>query len=151
MSINVNWRPQENIPFSLAAGDSSLTTFLASTLSTVPQRVIVPPLFDRAHPLALDPVPASASSSAAGGAGEASQADAFRAAQDAQQGRRRARALPKGGGPFKGFAFVLMPSGEEARRVVREWAWEREEGGGEGHGEVEWFAHLAESLHAVAK
>ncbi|GAA5854969.1 hypothetical protein JCM9279_003591 [Rhodotorula babjevae] len=126
----------ENIPFSLAAGDSSLTTFLASALSTVPQRVVVPPLFDRAHPLALDPVPSSSSSAA----GEASQADAFRAAQDAQLGRRRARGLPKGGGPFKGFAFVLLPSGEEAERVVREWAWERGEvegaaGGGEGEGE----------------
>ncbi|KPV73085.1 uncharacterized protein RHOBADRAFT_66817 [Rhodotorula graminis WP1] len=114
----------------MAAGDSSLTTFLASALSTVPQRVIVPPMFDRAHPLALDPLGSSSSGGGGGGGGgggESSQADAFRAAQDAQLGRsRRARALPKGGGPFKGFAFVVLPSGDEAERVVREWVWEDE-------------------------
>ncbi|GAA5910502.1 hypothetical protein JCM8208_007625 [Rhodotorula glutinis] len=125
----------ENIPFSIAAGDSSLTTFLASALSTIPQRVIVPPMFDRAHPLALDPVPAAGGRGAGGGA---SQADAFRAAQDAQEGRRRARQLPKSGGPFKGFAFVVLPGREEAERVVREWAWAREEkAGAEGAGEGE--------------
>lgn len=101
----------------MAADDSSLSTFLASALSTVPQRVIIPPMYDRANPLALDPIEAS-------GSGEHSQAEAFRAAQDAQQGKRRARPLPKSGGPFKGFAFVLLPNKEDAERVLGEWAWE---------------------------
>ncbi|BGP43851.1 hypothetical protein JCM10449v2_007908 [Rhodotorula kratochvilovae] len=111
----------ESIPFTPATGDHSLTLFLSSALSTIPQRIIVPPLYDRSNPLALDPL-GSAS------AGEHSQADAFRAAQDAAQGKRRARPLPKSGGPFKGFAFVLLPSKEEAERVLKEWSWEGADG-----------------------
>ncbi|GAA6048772.1 hypothetical protein JCM3770_003959 [Rhodotorula araucariae] len=112
----------EDIPFSSVSGDRSLTLFLASALSTVPQRIIVPPLYDRANPLALDPFGSS-------GAGEHSQADAFRAAQDTQQGKRRARPLPKSGGPFKGFAFVLVPNKDEASRILKEWSWEGADGG----------------------
>ncbi|GJN94169.1 hypothetical protein Rhopal_007243-T1 [Rhodotorula paludigena] len=109
----------ENVPFTPALGDTSLTLFLASALASTPQRILLPPAFDRNDPLALDPAPDGANTD-----DQSSQAAAFRAAQD--EGKKRAKGLPKGGGAFKGFAFVVLPSKEEAERVLSEWSWERE-------------------------
>lgn len=33
-------------------------------------------------------------------------------------------ALPSGGGPFKGFAFVVVGSAEDAERILAAWPWE---------------------------
>jgi hypothetical protein len=37
--------------------------------------------------------------------------------------------LPSGGGPFKGFAFVVVETKEDAERVLRTWEWDRKEVG----------------------
>lgn len=34
--------------------------------------------------------------------------------------------LPKGGGPFKGFVYAVLPSRADAERVLETWKWERE-------------------------
>jgi prophage DNA circulation protein len=35
-------------------------------------------------------------------------------------------ALPFGGGPFKGFAFVIVENEEEASRILKEWPWDKQ-------------------------
>lgn len=35
--------------------------------------------------------------------------------------------LPTGGGPFRGYAFVVVASKEDAERILKEWVWERNE------------------------
>lgn len=106
---------QENIP-SIPAS-SSLSTFLATLLGTQVQRIVLPPLFDPSNPPAELSNPYS----------ENDQSAAFAQSQAAASGkeqRRRGRALPSGGGPFRGYAFVVVQSREDAERILKEWTWE---------------------------
>lgn len=118
---------QENIPTPphTHALAPSLSLLLRSTI----QRVVLPHLFDPSNPprdTLADPSSSSqttafAQSTAASGSGLAS---------------RRPPLLPQGGGPFKGFAHVMLGSDEDVERAVAEWKWEgskreKEEVGGE--------------------
>jgi hypothetical protein len=38
------------------------------------------------------------------------------------------KSLPAGGGPFKGFAHVMLRTKEDVERVCEEWAWEKAAG-----------------------
>lgn len=48
------------------------------------------------------------------------------ASSQSGRGKKVRSSLPTGGGPFKGFAFVVVGSREDAERVLREWKWENE-------------------------
>ncbi|GAA5918930.1 hypothetical protein JCM5296_003834 [Sporobolomyces johnsonii] len=134
----------ENIPFTSSSGSTSassassfsLSTFISSALGTPVQRIVLPPLYDPSNPPDFD-------AEEADGEGEGtSQAEAFAAAQAAQRGDgeagdgprgggRKAKGLPKGGGPFKGFAFVVLRSEDDVQKALGEYAWERTERGQE--------------------
>ncbi|GAA6038682.1 hypothetical protein JCM8097_002342 [Rhodosporidiobolus ruineniae] len=124
----------ENIPYT-SSTDTSLVLFLSSLLSTPPQKLILPPLYDHENPPSLDDEEAEEDN-------EDSQAAAFRRAQSRQTSLsagdgaspgdgsgaaregKKPRALPAGGGPFKGVAFVVLPSKEAAEKAVERWAWD---------------------------
>lgn len=107
---------QENIPTPPGSSPTPhhLSLCLSQLLSTQIQRVVLPPLFDPSHPRPAEPTPGDQSSAFA-----TSQVEDGRA-------RKFKSSLPSGGGPFKGFAFVVMRSREDAERVLREWRWEKE-------------------------
>lgn len=88
---------------------ASLATFLSTILSTSIQRVLLPPLVD---PTATQTPPAEDPSG---------QSEAF-AASLLGRGLKRLQ-LPTGGGPYKGFAFVVVGQGEDVERILREWPW----------------------------
>ncbi|KAK4699881.1 hypothetical protein P7C70_g6373, partial [Phenoliferia sp. Uapishka_3] len=124
---------QENIPPNPLGAHTTATLppFLSSLLQTSIHRVILPPLFD---PLSL-PVNSQAETDPAG------QSEAF-----AQSLKDRGNAgsktkrtpLPVGGGPYKGFAFVVVGSKEDADRILDEWSWEiSEKESRSGESEVE--------------
>ena len=55
------------------------------------------------------------------------QSAAFAQSQAAANGkavRRKGKGLPSGGGPFRGYAFVVVESKEDAERITKEWEWE---------------------------
>lgn len=109
----------------MPSADHSLSVFLSSILPSHPQHLILPPLFDRDAPSSAsdneddesdhpDAVP--------------SQSALFAASRAGETGRVKRPKVPKGGGPFKGFALVVCRDMEEAKKVTDEWKWE---GGGE--------------------
>ncbi|GAA5982846.1 hypothetical protein JCM10908_006808 [Rhodotorula pacifica] len=110
----------ENIPFSAAASqDRSLSRFISSALSSPVQRLILPPLYDptsksrqRDEELLPDD------------GGQSSQAQAF--AQSRGGPKKGLGGLPKGGGPFKGFAFVILRSSEDVDRTLSTYPWKAE-------------------------
>ncbi|BGP20617.1 hypothetical protein JCM10213v2_008780 [Rhodosporidiobolus nylandii] len=117
----------ENIPYH-SSSDVSLPLFLSSCLSSVSQKIILPPVYNSEDPPSL-------SDDEDEEGGEPSQAELFAQSQAASRegtvvsedgGKRKPRPLPKGGGPFKGYGFVLLGGKEDAERVAREWSWEGE-------------------------
>jgi hypothetical protein len=123
---------QENIPF-IPSSDHSLPLFLASSLPSQPQNLILPPLFDRENPPTSDDEDDDADAAP-------SQAAMFAASKElaGEEGEKKTKRprVPKGGGPFKGFAFVVCRDREEAEKVVEEWKWEGGSGAA-GEGEHE--------------
>ncbi|KAL8277611.1 hypothetical protein RQP46_010043 [Phenoliferia psychrophenolica] len=105
----------ENIPphTSGAHTSATLAPFLSSILSTSIQRVILPPLFD--------PTTASTTTPSDDPAG---QSEAFAQSLKERAGIPNRTPLPTGGGPYKGFAFVLVGSSEDKDRILKEWTWE---------------------------
>ncbi|KAI5481340.1 hypothetical protein MNV49_004962 [Pseudohyphozyma bogoriensis] len=91
---------------------SSLSSTLATLLSTDIQRVVFPLLYDPSRPPSDEDIAGT-------------QAEAFVKAQ----GLKR-NPLPAGGGPFRGFAFVIVPNKDEAGRILEQWKWEKDEGKG---------------------
>ncbi|GAA6059128.1 hypothetical protein JCM10212_003875 [Sporobolomyces blumeae] len=132
----------ENVPFNTSARaispanpcSYSLTTFLSDALDTPIQRLVLPPLYDTSNPPDLAAEEDELDDAANDATGHASQAEAFKASLTLQAGasgpggqgrdavgKRTARGLPKGGGPFKGFAFVVVESKDDLERILREW------------------------------
>ena len=107
--------PQENIPSNTAGAHTTATlaTLLSSVLSASIERVILPPLFDPTNPPANthpdDP---------------AGQSEAFARSLMDRGGKPKRTPLPTGGGPYKGFAFVVVGSVEDMERILRDWTWE---------------------------
>ncbi|GAA5908511.1 uncharacterized protein JCM6883_005570 [Sporobolomyces salmoneus] len=145
----------ENIPFnsSLNAIHStrpetfSLIHFLSSALSTRIQKLVLPILYDPKNPPDLSAEEEDQDADEEEGGGETSQAEAFRASMRAKQAeelaqsgeglKRKPKGLPKGGGPFKGFAFVVLSNKEEVERALKEWSGKRESEGSDEAAEEE--------------
>lgn len=108
---------QENIP--TIPSSHSLSTFLSALLGSQLQRLILPPLFDPSNPPDVTPSTASEPSS------QSTAFAAMKAETSGKEVRRKGRALPSGGGPCRGYAFVVLESREDAERVLREWRWEK--------------------------
>lgn len=56
--------------------------------------------------------------------------------------------MPKGGGPFRGFAFVVVRTAEDAERVLATYPWKREKrerAEGTGHEDAEEEAEGADA------
>ncbi|KAK4048689.1 hypothetical protein OIV83_004659 [Microbotryomycetes sp. JL201] len=107
----------DNIPSIPASFGSSLASFISAMLSTVVQRIIIPPLYD---PQRKDKDSETYD--------DGSQSEAFARAQAAKTAkplRTAALKLPAGGGPFRGYAFVVVQSQEDANRILNTWKWER--------------------------
>ncbi|GAA6020741.1 hypothetical protein JCM10207_002008 [Rhodosporidiobolus poonsookiae] len=124
----------ENIPFQ-SASDIALPLFFSSLLSTTPQRVILPPLYDPENPPPLtdeddEDNPSAAPSQAELFARSRAQSEG-KEAQHAEGRAKKPRQLPKGGGPFKGFAFVVLPSKEEADKALGQWTWDQQDAAAE--------------------
>jgi hypothetical protein len=120
---------QENIPAVPTAPDSpsSLSTFLSTLLSSQLQRLVLPPLYDPANP-SPDHSQSRASAN--------DQSEAFAKAQAEANGKesvRRGLGLPTGGGPFRGFAFVVLETRKDAERALETWAWEKTAFAGDGN------------------
>ncbi|GAA6025790.1 hypothetical protein JCM11491_003226 [Sporobolomyces phaffii] len=141
----------------------SLVRFLSAALGTTRiDKLVLPALYDPKQPevslTESDVEDATEDAYGREGGGESSQAEAFRAslrAKQQQQGssgegemepqtreKRRARGLPRGGGPFKGFGFVVFDDRDEVERILDEWGCptptaEKDDGAGEGGTEVE--------------
>lgn len=95
-----------------------MSRFLSAALETPVQRLVLPALFDpasRSRPQEDD--------SAFANGGQSSQAQAF---AQSRGGPKKGLGLPKGGGPFRGFAFVVVRNAEEAQRILTTYAWKRE-------------------------
>ncbi|GAA5884016.1 hypothetical protein JCM6882_002103 [Rhodosporidiobolus microsporus] len=125
----------ENIPYLPSLDSHSLPLFLASlsaSTASYPQKLVLPPLFDKENPPSLSPSDDESDPSKNLAPSQAELFAQSRRGSEAAEGKedktKKARQLPKGGGPFKGFAFVVLGSKEEAERVTAEWKWEREEG-----------------------
>lgn len=113
---------QENVPSipGSATTVSSLVGFLSTLLSTQIQRLILPPLFDGTYQHdteSQDP---------------AGQSEAFERSRiesgEKKEGRRKGLGLPSSGGPFKGFAFVVVEKKEDAEKALKMLSWERRGG-----------------------
>ncbi|KAM0789905.1 hypothetical protein ACM66B_006746 [Microbotryomycetes sp. NB124-2] len=108
----------ENVPSIPASFGSSLVSFLSSTLSTTVQRVILPPLYAPQRAKEQDITE---------NVDDGGQSEAFARAQAEAAGkpfRKAALKLPAGGGPFRGFAFVVFKSREDAERILKTWRWD---------------------------
>ncbi|GAA5977174.1 hypothetical protein JCM11641_003866 [Rhodosporidiobolus odoratus] len=115
----------ENIPL-LPSADPSLPILLSSLLPSYPQKLVLPPLFDKDNPPSL----AAEEGDAAEDRG-ISQSELFAQSQREKEGgvvEKKPRALPKGGGPFKGYAFVVLAGKGEVERVLEQWRWETDDG-----------------------
>ncbi|GAA5937984.1 uncharacterized protein JCM15063_005431 [Sporobolomyces koalae] len=125
----------ENIPFntslnSIAPDDPStfsLVSFLSEALSTPIQKLVLPALYDPQNPPALDEDSSDPDSQHDH---NDSQAAAFQASLRAQQGldgsnnggKKHVKGLPKGGGKFKGFAFIVLQNRDEVERILEDWS-----------------------------
>ncbi|ORY83002.1 hypothetical protein BCR35DRAFT_80467 [Leucosporidium creatinivorum] len=111
----------ENIPAVPTSVDSpsSLSTFLSTLLSSQLQRLVLPPLYDPSNPPSEPNHPRASAND---------QSEVFAKAQAEASGKesvRRGLGLPTGGGPFRGFAFVVLETKEDAERALETWAWEK--------------------------
>lgn len=106
---------QENIP--PPPQPHALSPLLTSILATQVQRTILPPLFDPANPPPEHNADSEGSS--------LSQSAAFNQAL----APTTVKSLPPGGGPFKGFAHVMLRTKADVERMCEEWAWEKAAGG----------------------
>jgi len=141
---------QENIPFNTSLNSISpfqptsfsLLHFLSTALETPVQKLLLPALYDPKNPPNYDEEEEGHKEDGEGD-GENSQADAFRASMRARQlaegqeggageSKRKARGLPRGGGGFKGFAFIVLKDRNEVERVLKEWS-----GSSEGENQLE--------------
>ncbi|KAK4054043.1 hypothetical protein OIO90_003688 [Microbotryomycetes sp. JL221] len=107
----------EEIPSVPSTFGHSLVTYLSTLLSTKIQRVILPHMYDpqRSHEFEQ--------SLEQGG-----QDEAFARAQAESGGQRYRRPglkLPVGGGPLRGFAFIVVENKRDADRILNEWAWKK--------------------------
>lgn len=105
---------------------SSLSTFLSTLLSSQLQRLVLPPLYDPGNPPTEHQHPRASAND---------QSEVFAKAQADASGKesvRRGLGLPTGGGPFRGFAFVVLETKEDAERVLKTWAWEKTASGSAG-------------------
>ncbi|KAG0653754.1 hypothetical protein C6P46_002230 [Rhodotorula mucilaginosa] len=108
----------ENIPFAATTSqERSLSRFISSALGSPVQRLILPPLFDPTSKSRSrdDELPEDGAQN--------SQAQAF---AQSRGGPKRGIGLPKGGGPFKGFAFVVLRNAEDVDRALSTYPWQGE-------------------------
>lgn len=106
-------------------------SLLSTLLATQVQRVILPPLYnrDRYEQEEEEGDGYSYDNHDDNDDRPTNQSEAFAKAQAGQSDKPRRRQglkLPSGGGPFRGFAFVIVQSRADAERILAEWKWERE-------------------------
>ncbi|SCZ97949.1 BZ3500_MvSof-1268-A1-R1_Chr3-3g06477 [Microbotryum saponariae] len=100
-----------------------LVELLAQLLRTTIQRIILPPGYDPSNPPSSDALHTPSSD-------RPTQSELFDQSRsvakdkDHEKGKGKGLRLPKSGGTFKGFVFVIVEDVEDAQRVLSEWDWD---------------------------
>ncbi|SCV74751.1 BQ2448_7780 [Microbotryum intermedium] len=102
-----------------------LDDLLSEILRTQIQRIILPPGYDPSNP------PSTVALQTRHSDRPITQSELFdqsrSSSKENDKGKGKGLRLPKGGGTFKGFAFVVVGNEMDAERVLREWDWEADD------------------------
>lgn len=108
-------------------GDSiiSLSKSLGIIFRTSIQTVILPPSYATATSSHADRHSSTDDANSQSAQYEKSLASTSSSEKGKGRERNRDLVLPAGGGPFKGFGFFVVASKSDARRILKEWEWNR--------------------------
>ncbi|KDE04721.1 hypothetical protein MVLG_04860 [Microbotryum lychnidis-dioicae p1A1 Lamole] len=101
-----------------------LVDLLTQLLRTTIQRIILPPGYDPSHPPSSSDALYSSSSDRPTQSELFDQSRSVAKDKDNEKGKGKGLRLPKSGGTFKGFVFVIVENAEDAQRVLSEWDWD---------------------------